>query len=87
MEVVLPGRGHLNSIPQIKAGKLRAIGIVGPRRVAALPGVPTLAEEGLLVGLLCLPAAQQDDYYRGQRYMAILGLACLSVHFVLWSFF
>lgn len=38
----------LSSMPQIKAGKLRAIGIVGPRRVAALPDVPTLAEEGLL---------------------------------------
>jgi len=38
----------LNSMPQIKAGKLRPIGIVGPRRVAALPDVPTLAEEGLL---------------------------------------
>jgi tripartite-type tricarboxylate transporter receptor subunit TctC len=37
----------LNSLPQIKAGKLRAIGIVGPKRVAALPGVPTLGEEGL----------------------------------------
>ncbi len=37
----------LSSMPQIKAGKLRAIGIVGPRRVAALPDVPTLAEEGL----------------------------------------
>ncbi len=30
------------------SGQLRAIGIVGPRRVAALPDVPTLAEEGLL---------------------------------------
>ena len=38
----------LSSMPQIKAGKLRPIGIVGPRRVAALPDVPTLAEEGLL---------------------------------------
>jgi tripartite-type tricarboxylate transporter receptor subunit TctC len=38
----------LSSMPQIRAGKLRPIGIVGPRRVAALPDVPTLAEEGLL---------------------------------------
>ena len=37
-----------SAMPQIKAGKLRPIGIVGPRRVAALPDVPTLAEEGLL---------------------------------------
>jgi tripartite-type tricarboxylate transporter receptor subunit TctC len=38
----------LNSLPQIKAGKLKPIAIIGPRRVAELPHVPTLAEEGLL---------------------------------------
>jgi len=38
----------LNSMPQIKAGKLKPIAIIGPRRVAELPNVPTLAEEGLL---------------------------------------
>ncbi|WP_114970986.1 Bug family tripartite tricarboxylate transporter substrate binding protein [Rhodoferax ferrireducens] len=37
-----------NSIPQIKSHKLRAIAIIGPRRVAVLPDVPTLGEEGLL---------------------------------------
>lgn len=29
---------------QIKAGKVKALGIAGPARVAALPGVPTIAE-------------------------------------------
>jgi tripartite-type tricarboxylate transporter receptor subunit TctC len=37
----------LSSMPQIKAGKLKPIGIIGPKRVGILPQVPTLAEEGL----------------------------------------
>ena len=32
------------SIPHIKAGRLRAIGVTPPRRVAALPDVPTISE-------------------------------------------
>lgn len=34
------------SLPMIKAGKLKAIAIVGDRRSPLLPDVPTLAEEG-----------------------------------------
>ncbi len=30
--------------PQIRAGKVKALGVAGPVRVAALPGVPTIAE-------------------------------------------
>jgi len=33
--------------PYIKAGKLRAMAIAGPRRVASLPDVPTLKEAGV----------------------------------------
>lgn len=30
-------------------------------------------------GLHCIPAAQQADYYRAQRLMALLGFVCLPV--------
>jgi tripartite-type tricarboxylate transporter receptor subunit TctC len=35
------------AIPQIRAGKLRALGVTGRRRIPALPDVPTLAEKGI----------------------------------------
>ena len=37
--------------PQIRAGKVKALGIAGLSRVEALPGVPTLSESGAGVGL------------------------------------
>jgi tripartite-type tricarboxylate transporter receptor subunit TctC len=36
-----------NSVPQIKAGKVKAIGNAGPTRPASLPDLPTVAEQGL----------------------------------------
>jgi tripartite-type tricarboxylate transporter receptor subunit TctC len=36
-----------SSLPQIKAGKLRALAITGARRSPALPEVPTMAEAGV----------------------------------------
>ncbi|PSJ20192.1 ABC transporter substrate-binding protein, partial [Halomonas sp. ND22Bw] len=52
----------------LKAGTLRAIGVMGKQRVASLPDVPTIAEQGFpsvdvegwfaLVGPAKLPAAQ-----------------------------
>jgi tripartite-type tricarboxylate transporter receptor subunit TctC len=37
----------ITSVPQLKAGKLRAIGVTGLKRSASLPDVPTLDEQGL----------------------------------------
>ena len=34
-------------MPHVKAGKLRALGIAGPKRSAATPDIPTLSESGL----------------------------------------
>lgn len=34
----------IGSLPFVKAGKLKALGLTSPRRSAALPGVPTIAE-------------------------------------------
>lgn len=35
------------SVPNVRAGRLRALAVVGPKRVAALPDVPTFAELGI----------------------------------------
>jgi tripartite-type tricarboxylate transporter receptor subunit TctC len=35
------------ALPQIKAGKLRALGVTSPKRNASAPDVPTIAESGL----------------------------------------
>jgi Uncharacterized protein conserved in bacteria len=37
----------ITSVPQLKAGKLRALGVTGVRRSVSLPDVPTLDEQGL----------------------------------------
>ena len=36
-----------SAIPMIKAGRLRALGVTAPKRAAALPDLPTIAESGL----------------------------------------
>lgn len=46
--------------PHIEAGKLKAIGVTGERRMSTLPNVPTLAEQGL-----------KDEAYRVTGWLAV----------------
>lgn len=39
--------GIVSSLPLIRSGKLRALGVTGPRRSATVPDIPTIAEAGL----------------------------------------
>lgn len=50
---LLSGQVHVmfdglpTAVPQVKAGKLRALGVTSAKRSELLPGVPTIAESGL----------------------------------------
>jgi tripartite-type tricarboxylate transporter receptor subunit TctC len=46
-EVSLVFGGVAQTLPQIKAGRLRALGVAGTRRSGVMPDVPTIAESGL----------------------------------------
>jgi len=57
----------LGSMPHVKTGRLRALGISSPKRIAAMPEIPTIAESGLpgfdatfFLGLLGPPALPRD---------------------------
>lgn len=43
-------------LPQVQAGKLRAIAVTGPQRLAAMPDVPTVTESGV-------PGYQASSWY------------------------
>jgi len=49
-------QGPTSSLPAIKTGKLRALGISGPERNRAVPDVPTIAEQGV-------PGFQMDTWF------------------------
>jgi tripartite-type tricarboxylate transporter receptor subunit TctC len=46
-EVGITFQNISEAVPQVSAGKLRALGVTGAKRAAALPDVPTLAESGV----------------------------------------
>ena len=46
-QVSLLFNNPLGSIQHVRAGRLRALGISGAQRIAAMPDVPTIAESGL----------------------------------------
>jgi tripartite-type tricarboxylate transporter receptor subunit TctC len=46
-EVPLAFDFPITTVPHVRAGKLRALVVTGSKRVASLPGVPTVAEVGL----------------------------------------
>jgi len=66
-----------NSVPQIKACKVKAIGNAGPTRPASLPDLPTVAEQGLagfsatswwgFVGPVKMPEAVKAKLIEGTR--------------------
>lgn len=68
------------AVPQVKAGKARALAVTGNRRAEALPDVPTVAESGLkgyestnwycLVGPPNLPKAIVDRWHK--EFVAVL---------------
>jgi tripartite-type tricarboxylate transporter receptor subunit TctC len=45
--VAIMASGMSSSLPQVRAGKLRALGATSARRAAAAPDIPTIAEAGL----------------------------------------
>jgi tripartite-type tricarboxylate transporter receptor subunit TctC len=45
--VMLTMDSLVQSFPHLKAGRLKALAVLGPRRAALLPEVPTIAESGL----------------------------------------
>ena len=45
--VMLTMDSLVQSLPHIKAGRIKALAVLGPKRAALLPEVPTIAESGL----------------------------------------
>jgi tripartite-type tricarboxylate transporter receptor subunit TctC len=77
---LLLGIGNVTAAPLIAAGKLKAIAVTAPRRIAALPDVPTFAEAGYpgvdaggwfaLIGPPNLPPAVIEALNKASRAVA-----------------
>src|SRR2546425_9377782 len=69
--VMLSMDSLVQSLPHLKARRLKALAVLGPRRAALLPEGPTIAEAGLpgyaltnWVGLLAPPARPQEKGFQ-----------------------
>jgi tripartite-type tricarboxylate transporter receptor subunit TctC len=69
-------------LPQVKAGKIRALAVTSPTRLEALPDIPTVAESGLLgfeysgwLGIAAPAGTPQPIIERLQREIAVILLS------------
>ena len=84
--VMLTMDSLVQSLPHIRAGRLKALAVLGPKRTALLPDVPTVAESGLpgyaltnWFGLLAPAATPKDTLLKlNQDVVRILKLEDLQ---------
>jgi tripartite-type tricarboxylate transporter receptor subunit TctC len=73
------------ALPLVAAGRVRAMGVTGAKRVAVLPEVPTIAEAGvpgyehILWGMLLVPAATPKDVVARLNREAVKALEAADV--------
>jgi tripartite-type tricarboxylate transporter receptor subunit TctC len=73
------------ALPLVAAGRVRALGVTGTKRVAVLPDVPTIAEAGvpgyehILWGMLLVPAATPKEVVARLNREAVKALEAADV--------